>query len=173
MDNLLKSTQNSKFRRTYRYWICFNKNLIIAGICSLVISAIVTQYYDDIYNGRNGASNVLLVTLVSLLTECVVETPIFVLLYYYYNKNRYVDSSTGNKHVDLIKADLKKLLMAFSISDVIYAIAQIFLLFYFLKNFQLETYQAVIYSSIISWTIFVVVLNVSTISLRFFENGKK
>lgn len=169
--NSVKGTQSTKFIRTYKHWLCFNKNLIIAGICSLIITAIVTQYYHDFYDS-NGENNIVFVTLVSLLTECVVEPPIFALFFYYYNKNRYISPSIGKKDLDLIKADLKKLVMAFSISDIIYAIAQIFLLFYFLKTPHLEIYQAVIYSSIISWAVFVVALNASTKLIRFFENGK-
>jgi hypothetical protein len=114
-----------------------------------------------------------LVTFVSLLTECVVETPIFILLYYYDNKNRFVDPLGGKVDFDMIKFEIKKLVMAFSISDVIYAIVQILLLFYFLNTFELEAYQSVIYSSIVSWSIFVVALNVSTKSLGFFEKGNK
>jgi hypothetical protein len=174
VTSLSKSTQCSKFRTVYRDWICFNKNLILAGICSLFIAAVVTQYYDDVYNKSNsGGGNIHLVTFVSLLTECVVETPIFILLYYYDNKNRFVDPLGGKVDFDMIKFEIKKLLMAFSISDVIYAIVQILLLFYFLNTFELEAYQSVIYSSIVSWSIFVVALNVSTKSLGFFEKGNK
>ena len=52
----------------------FNKNLIIAGICSLFIGAYFSQLYTQ-YDGGNGAAN----SILTLLVEYSIDTPIFAL----------------------------------------------------------------------------------------------
>jgi hypothetical protein len=86
---ILKSTQ---FYQQYRDTILFNKNLVISGLSSLILTAIITQYYY-----YNASSNSFEVSLFSLLIEYVIETPIFVLLYYIDNKKIYIDPLTGEK----------------------------------------------------------------------------
>ena len=81
-----------KFYQEYRDVILFNKNLIISAIVSLILTAIITHYYY-----YNASSNNFEVSLVSLLIEYVIETPLFFLLYYIDNKKIYVDPLTVKK----------------------------------------------------------------------------
>lgn len=153
----IQTATGSRFYTRYRDLLCFNKNLIIAGVCSLVIAAIITEYYDVNHNGR---SNIILVTFVSLLTEYAVETPIFVALFHYDIKRRYTDPLSGKKDQGLIRQDIKKVFTAYSISDAVYFVAQIFLEVYLLQDSALQAYQAAIYSSIVAWAIYFVIMNI-------------
>jgi hypothetical protein len=147
--------------------ILFNKNLIISAIVSLILTAIITQYYY-----YNASSNNFEVSLVSLLIEDVIETPIFFLLYYIDNKKIYVDPLTGKKNLSTVKTDLKKLFAVFSLSDVICAVAQISFEFNLLQHTTVEPYQASVYSSLIAWAIFFVIVNLSIRSVRLFDRQR-
>ena len=161
---IIKSTQ---FYQQYKDIILFNKNLVISGICSLILTAIITQYYY-----YHASSNNFEVSLISLLIEYVIETPIFVLLYYIDNKKIYVDPLTGKKNLTMVKTDLKKLFAVFSLSDVIYAIALISFEFNLLQHSTVEPYQASVYSSLIAWAIFFVIVNISARSVRLFDRQR-
>ena len=161
---ILKSAQ---FYQQYRDIILFNKNLIISGLCSLILTAIITQYYY-----YNASSNNFEVSLVSLLIEYVIETPIFVVLYYIDNKKIYLNPLTGKKDFHAVKTDLKKLFAVFSLSDVIYAVAQISFEFNLLQHSTVAPYQASVYSSLIAWAIFFVIVNLSVKSVRLFDRQR-
>ena len=161
---IIKSTQ---FYQQYKDIILFNKNLVISGLCSLILTAIITQYYY-----YHASSNNFQVSLVSLVIEYAIETPIFVLLYYIDNKKIYVDPLTGKKNLTVVKTDLKKLFAVFSLSDVIYAIALISFEFNLLQHSTVEPYQASVYSSLIAWAIFFVIVNISARSVRLFDRQR-
>ena len=161
---IVKSTQ---FYQQYRDTILFNKNLVISGLGSLILTAIITQYYY-----YNVSSNNFEVSLVSLLIEYVIETPIFFILYYIDNKKIYLDPVTGKKNLSAVKTDLKKLFAVFSLSDVIYAVALISFEFNLLRHTTVEPYQASLYNSLIAWAIFFVVVNVSAKSVRLFDRQR-
>jgi hypothetical protein len=84
-----------------------NSNIIVAGICAFVSAAFVTQFYYTQYN------------------EYSVYIPIFGLLFYRDNRYRYVNPLTGKKDFKMVKTDIKKLLTAFSISEVAYSLSKI------------------------------------------------
>ena len=161
---IIKSTQ---FYQQYRDTILFNKNLVISGLGSLIFTAIITQYYY-----YNVSSNNFEVSLISLLIEYVIETPIFFVLYYIDNKKIYLDPVTGKKNLSAVKTDLKKLFTVFSLSDVIYAVALISIEFSLLQHSTAEPYQASLYSSLIAWSIFFVVINLSAKSVRLFDRQR-
>ena len=161
---IIKSTQ---FYQQYKDIILFNKNLVISGLCSLILTAIITQYYY-----YHTSSNNFEVSLISLLIEYVIETPIFVLLYYIDNKKIYVNPLTGEKNLSAVKTDLKKLFAVFSLSDVISAIALISFEFNLLQHTTVEPYQASVYSSLIAWAIFFVIVNISARSVRLFDRQR-
>ena len=106
------------------------------------------------------------------MIEYVIETPIFVVLYYIDNKKIYVDPLTGEKNLSTVKTDLKKLFAVFSLSDVIYAVAQISFEFNLLQHSTVEPYQASVYSSVIAWAIFLVIVNLSVKSVRLFDRQR-
>ncbi len=157
----------SEFYQQYRDIILFNKNLIVAGLCSLIFTALITQYYY-----YNSSKNSFETSIVSLIVEYAIETPIFVILFYFDNKKIYTDSLTGKKDLHKIKTDLKKLFAAFSISDVVYAVAQISFEFNILQHTSIEPYQASVYSSLMAWAIFFVIINISIKSVRLFDRER-
>lgn len=148
----------------YREFILFNKNLIIAGICSLFIGAYFSQLYTQ-YDGSNGAAN----SILTLLVEYSIDTPIFAIVFYEDNKSRYVDILTGKKDPRKIKEDIKKLFAAFSITECVYSITKVSLQYQFLQYTNLQSYQAAMISSLIAWGLFFILINVTITAMSLFR----
>ena len=89
----------------YKDVIFFNKNIILAGLASLIVGSIVTQVYALHYGYTNNFTN----SVLSLATEYSVFFPFFAILYYRDNKFRYLDPVTGKRNVDRIKSDREEI----------------------------------------------------------------
>jgi len=154
---------HSSFFKKYRDYILFNKNLLISGACAFFTSAFVAQLYgifDD-----NAAMN----SLVSLVTEYGVYIPLFAYLFYRDNKHRYVNSS-GERISKNIWEDIKKLLTAFSIAEIIFSVTRWYA-HYQILVIGTEPYQASMMASLISWGVFFVCINVGVKLVRLFKKN--
>jgi len=149
------------FSNKYKNYLLFNKNLIISGIFAFFAGAIFTQFYSeyDLNNLRN--------SFITLTIEYGVYIPLFVMLYYIDNKDKYIDKLTNKKNYSLIKQDIKKLLTAFSISEIVFSISKI-LIHYELLQLSIEPYKASMVGSICAWIIFFVVINYSIKTVKLF-----
>jgi hypothetical protein len=152
----------SNFFSKYKNYILFNKNLIISGILAFFAGAIFTQLYSE-YDQNN-----LRNSIVTLTIEYGVYIPLFALLYYIDNRNNYLDKLTNKKNYSLIKQDIKKLLTAFSISELVFSISKI-LIHYQLLQLSVEPYKASMIGSISAWIIFFVVINYSIRTVKLFK----
>lgn len=139
----------------YKDLIFFNKNIIIAGICSFFSAAYVTQFYYTQYNKSHITNSIL-----ALLTEYSVYIPIFVFLFYIDNRYRYFDPLTGKKDCKLLKKDLKKLFTAFLISEIAYSCSKVSLTYQFLQVGALP-YQASMLGSLTASAISFVLINLA------------
>ena len=90
------------------------------------------------------------------------------MLYYIDNKDKYIDKLTSKKNYSLIKQDIKKLLTAFSISEIVFSISKI-VIHYELLQLSLEPYKASMVASICAWIIFFVVINYSVKTVKLFK----
>src|SRR5918911_1628860 len=114
----------------YKNTILFNKNLILSGIAAFFAGAIFAQ----LYAGLGLANNNFLNALSTLSVEYGVYIPLFAILFYLDNKNRYIDPITGHKNSAHIKSDVKKLFAAFSLSELIYSGCKILTQYYLLER---------------------------------------
>ena len=146
----------------YKYYILFNKNLIISGIFAFFAGAIFTQLYAE-HDQDNFRNSILTLTI-----EYGVYIPLFVILYYIDNKDKYLDKLTNKKNYSLIRKDIIKLLTAFSISEIVFTISKIFIHYQLLQN-SVEPYQASMIGSICAWIIFFVVINYSIKTVKLFK----
>ena len=150
------------FSCKYKNYILFNKNLIISGILAFFAGAIFTQIYSE-YDQNNFRNSFITLTI-----EYGVYIPLFALLYYIDNKNKYLDNLTNKKNYSLIKQDILKLLTAFSISEIVFSISKI-LIHYQLLQMSVEPYKASMVGSICAWIIFFVVINYSIKTVNLFK----
>ena len=153
-----------KFYQKYRDYILFNKNIIISGIFAFFGGAAFTQFYS--YLDSNSFSN----SIVTLAIEYCIYLPIFGFLFYSDNKPRYFDPITGEKDFNVIKSDIKKLITAFTISEIVFSVSKVFI-HYELLSFELvEPYQASMIASLSAWAIFLFVINLSVRSVHLFKS---
>jgi hypothetical protein len=152
------------FYKKYQEYILFNKNIIISGIFAFFGGAWFTQVFAQ-YNSNNFANS-----LVTLSIEYGIYIPLFTLFFYIDNRKRYVEHSTGKKDYGKIKNDIKKLVTAFSISEIIYSFAKITIHYELLQLHIVEPYQASMIGSLIAWVIFLVSINLSLKAVKLFRS---
>jgi len=153
-----------KFYQKYKDYILFNKNILISGVFAFFGGALFTQFYS--YYDSNSFSN----SVVTLAVEYFIYLPIFGLLFYLDNKLRYVDPRTGKKNYKTIKCDIKKLVAAFAVSEIIFSVSKIVIHFQLLNNHIVEPYLASMIASISAWTIFLIVINLSIRAVHLFRS---
>jgi hypothetical protein len=145
--------QKTTLYTKYKDLILFNKNIIIAGICSFFSAAFVIQFYYTYYSTSHFANSV-----VALATEYSIYMPLFAILFYIDNRCRYIDPLTGKKDFKTIKRDIKKLFTAFSISEIAYSLSKISLTYQFLQ-IGVIPYQASMLGSLAASAISIVLIN--------------
>lgn len=153
-----------KFYIQYKEYILFNKNILISGICAFFAGALFTQLYS-LFDGSNFNNS-----LVTLTFEYAVYLPIFGFLYYTDNKLRYIDKLSGKINKRKVLRDFKKLVVAFVISEIIYSISKIIFHYQLLTMGIVEPYQASMIGSLIAWTIFLVIINISVTAVNLFKS---
>jgi hypothetical protein len=162
----MSETKIGRFFGKYRAAILFNKNLLISGVGGFLTSAYVSQLYSQ-FNKNEFANSV-----VALATEYAVYLPLFSILYYIDDRQKYVDPITGKKNSKKIRDDIKKLFAAFSVSEVIYSITRV-VSQYGLLQLNVEPYQASMVSSLTAWGIFFVAINVMAKLTQLFKTSSR
>ncbi len=143
--------------------ILFNKNILLAGVAGYFSGALGAQLYS-LYNNDHMVN-----AIVSLLSEYSIDIPLFAVAFYIDNKFRYYNPIMGRKNTALIKQDAKKLVIAISISEAFYAFTKIFSHYMFLQ-YSMVPYQAAMASSLIAWTVFIVLVNVIGKRINLFQS---
>ncbi len=147
-----------------RDYILFNKNIIISGAVAFFGGAIFAQLYSTVEE-RNISNS-----LGTLIVEYCIYIPLFAILFYIDNKKEYKDSYSGKKNYKKIMLDIKKLVAAFSISEIIYSVSKVGLHYQLLQMDMAEPYQASMIGSIIAWIIFLILINSSIKAVRLFRS---
>ena len=154
-----------RFYNKHRNYILFNKNMIISGIFAFIVGTFFTQFYAQ-YEKNNFVNSI-----VTLSVEYAVYIPLFGLLYYLDNKEKYVDQS-GKKNYAIIKNDIIKLFAIFSISEIIFSVSKVSIHFE-LMQISFEPYQASMIASFSAWFIFLVIINLGAKIVKLFKGSNK
>jgi hypothetical protein len=154
---------SKRFYQHYRDYILLNKNILVSGVFAFFGGALFTQLYAQYDN--NNLSN----SVVTLSVEYAIYIPLFALLFYMDNRNRYVDPLTGRKDKKRIKSDIKKLIAAFSVSELIFSFSKIAIHYELLQTSMVEPYQASMIGSLSAWAIFLVSINLSVKAVKLFR----
>jgi hypothetical protein len=158
----VKTIPKYNFYQRYRKAILFNKNLVISGAISFLAGAVTTQIYS-IFD-RNSISN----ALITLAIGYCVYIPLFALLFYKDNKSRYVYPLTGKNISENIIKDIMKLLVAISISEVIYIITKLSFHYILLQLF-VQPYQALTIAELTAWIVFFISINIGIKVVKLFK----
>jgi hypothetical protein len=166
-DQRVNQTKIGSFFSKYKAVILFNKNLFISGVGGFFTSAYVSQLYSQF--DKNEFAN----SVFALATEYAVYVPLFSILFYIDNRQKYVDSATGKKNSKQIRDDIIKLFAAFSVSEVIYSITRVATQYgLLLQQLNIEPYEASMASSLTAWGIFLVAINMMAKLTRLFKTPR-
>jgi hypothetical protein len=138
-----------------------NKNILIAFVASIIVSAIVAHMLSEQADYLN--------TTYTLLVDYVIYFSTFGGLYYLDNRKKYLFES-GQTDKSKLKHDLIKIITSLGIAEVVYTIVRWFLQYYFL-TLQYDAYLASIASQVISTIIYLVVINLSVKMTRLYKDG--
>jgi len=153
-----------KLYNKYKNYILFNKNIIIAGTAALIVGIFFTQFFAQ--QSKDNFLN----SIVTLFVEYGIYIPLFALFFYFDNKSRYVNPSSGKRNYANIKNDIIKLFTIFSISEIVYSISKVSVHFQ-LMQISFEPYQATIIGSFTAWFIFLVIINSGAKIVKLFKNS--
>ena len=147
--------------KKHRGYFILNKNILIAFVASIIVSAIVANMLSEQADYLN--------TTYTLLVDYVIYFSTFGGLYYLDNRKKYLLES-GQTDKSKLKHDLIKIITSLGIAEVVYTIVRWFLQYYFL-TLQYDAYLASIVSQVISTIIYLVVINLSVKMTRLYKDG--
>ena len=147
--------------KKHRGYFILNKNILIAFVASIIVSAIVANMLSEQADYLN--------TTYTLLVDYIIYFSTFGGLYYLDNRKKYLLES-GQTDKSKLKHDLIKIITSLGIAEVVYTIVRWFLQYYFL-TLQYDAYLASVVSQVISTIIYLVVINLSVKMTRLYKDG--
>tara|TARA_Y100001949_G_scaffold109477_1_gene92490 strand:- start:345 stop:797 length:453 start_codon:yes stop_codon:yes gene_type:complete len=147
-------------KQKYREYLRLNKNILLAFVASIIISAIVADYLSDQQDYLNS-------TLTLVADYCIFFST-FGILFYIDNRKKY-RTENGELKKLLLKSDLIKIVTSLGIGEVIYTIVR-WSSQYYLLQIEYDAYMASIISQMISTVVYMIVLNFSVKMTRLYKD---
>ena len=144
-------------------YLKLNKNIFIAFLVSMTISALGANYFSDQIE--------LLNSTITLMIDHSVYYAVFGTLFYLDNKKKYI-LENGKINKLLLKSDLLKIVLSFGSSEIIYSIVR-WGVQYELLILNYDAYMASVISHILAAVVFYVVLNLGVNFTKLFKNSNK
>ncbi len=144
----------------YKEYLKLNKNILIGFAASIIISAIVADYFADQQDYINST--------ITLVTDYAVFFSVFGFLFYLDNRKKY-RSENGDLKKSELKSDLIKIITSLGIGEIIYTIVR-WVLQYYLLQIDYDAYLASIVSQMISTVIYMIVLNLSVKFTKLYKD---
>jgi hypothetical protein len=142
-----------QFYTRYRELILFNKNIVVAAIAAIITDAIVVQY------AAQSITNNVLVSIFSIITDIGVYIIAFAGLFYIDNRKKYVDVVTGMRDSNMFRQDVKKIVTALGVSEVVYMIGKFTSIYLLLQSNVAPPYQVAMLSTLLAGVVSTVTAN--------------
>ncbi len=147
-------------KEKYREYLKLNKNILLGFAASIIISAIIADYFADQEDYINST--------ITLVADYAIFFSVFGFLFYFDNRKKY-RTDDGNLQKSLLKSDLIKIITSLGIGEVIYTIVR-WVLQYYLLQIDYDAYLASIVSQMISTVVYMIVLNLSVKLTRLYKD---
>ena len=148
-------------KQKYQEYLKLNKNILLAFLGSIIISAVAADYFADQADYLNSSF--------TLIIDYVVFFSIFGILFYLDNRKKYV-LENGQRDNTLLKSDLIKIISSLGIGEIVYTIVR-WMLQYYLLQLDYEPYLASIISQLISTVVYMITLNLSVKFTKLYKDG--
>lgn len=136
-------------KEKYKEYFKLNRNIFIAFLASITVSAFVAQSIADQDDYLN--------TTITLIADYAVFFSVFGFLLYLDNRKKYKLAS-GETDWPQLKTDLIKMITSLGIAEIVYTIVRWISQFYLLSE-EYDPYMASIIGQIISLVIYMAALN--------------
>jgi hypothetical protein len=133
-----------QFYSRYRELILFNKNIIVAAVAAIITDAIVVQY------AAQSITNNVLVSIFSIIIDTGVYLSVFAGLFYIDNRKKYLDVVTGMRDSNRFRQDVKKIVTALGVSEVVYMIGKFTSIYLLLQSNVAQPYQVAMLSTLLA-----------------------
>ncbi|QLH09623.1 hypothetical protein [Candidatus Nitrosotenuis sp. DW1] len=147
-------------KQSYREYIKLNKNLFLAIVAAITISAIAAQLLADQEDYLNSTY--------TLLADLVVFYSIFGTLFYVDNRKKY-RTDLGKVDSSRLKKDLIKIVTSVGAGEIVY-MAMRWYLQYYLLTINYEPYAASIITHLISAIIYLAIVNLGVRLTRLYKD---
>jgi len=143
--------------------IHLNKNFLIAGIISAIVDMAVVTYSSIIFLGNN-----LLISILSLTADFLIYNLVFIVLFYFDNRERYLNND-GTKNKQRLRLDSLKLVITLGLSEISYLFTKFISTYLFFKYTQINSTEISLITTITGWIIYATTANIMIIKTRFFN----
>jgi hypothetical protein len=137
----------------YREVILFNKNIIIAAAASIAADATVVHYAAKFISSN------IVVSIFSIMTDTGVYLAVFAGMFLIDNRKRYVDHSTGRKDSVKFRNDIKKIITALGVSELVYMVVKFISVYLLLQTSIAPPYQIAMLSTLLAWIFYLIAVN--------------
>ena len=117
---------------------------MIAAIAAIITDAIVVQY------AAQSITNNVLVSIFSIITDIGVYIIAFAGLFYIDNRKKYIDTVTGMRNSNMFRQDVKKIVTALGVSEVVYMIGKFTSIYLLLQSNVAPPYQVAMLSTLLA-----------------------
>jgi hypothetical protein len=152
----------NNFYKKYRETILMNKNLLIAGIFGFLVSAAIAEIYA-IYSPSD-----VLTSIITVLVGFIVYKISFIVLFHIDNKRKYTNRFTSRINFNRLKQIIKKMLLAWSIFDIVNNLSR-WIILYELLIMGFRPFEAAILSSIAASSISYLSINIILKRIKIFS----
>ena len=147
-------------KQQYKEYLKLNKNILLGFSASIVISAVVAQFFSNQQNYVNAT--------ITLVVDYVVYFSTFGGLFYLDNRKKYVFES-GELDRASLRRDLIKIISSLGIGEIVYTACRWSLQYYLLTN-SYEAYLASLIAQSISTGIYMVTVNLTVKLMRLYKD---
>src|SRR5690349_5851442 len=147
-------------KKQYKEYLALNKNIFLAFLTSVTVSAIASQIFSVQAEYINSSA--------TLAVDLSVYYGAFSGFFYIDNRKKYLLES-GKLDSSRLKTDLLKIIASLGFSEIIYVICRWLIQYYLLTN----DYQAYLSSALaqsISFMIYLVCVNIIARSVRLYKD---
>lgn len=153
--------------------LVLNRDLLISGTVAFFVSAMATQLYAE-HTNNNSNTNDVAVSIVSISSGYFVSIPLFTILFYFGNRDKYEDSSpVKNTNHRIMSLMIRKILAIRSVSELVYLITRFVVIYNILLLTTIEPYIASMISSLSASALSYIVVNLSARNLKLFGSKIK
>jgi hypothetical protein len=94
-----------------------------------------------------------------MITDSGVYLATFAVIFLIDNKTKYIDSTTGKKDSARFRRDVKKIITALGVSELVYMFVKFTSVYILLQSNLAPPYQVAVGSTLLAWIVYIITAN--------------